>query len=137
MGDALSERVVAITGAGNGIGREHALLFASEGARVVVNDLGGAGDGTGADAGAAQKVVDEIVSAGGEAVAHTEDISAWSGGASLVQTAVDAFGRLDALVNNAGILRDAFIGSMSEQQWDAVIQVHLKGHFVALRHAVE
>jgi len=137
MGDALSERVVAITGAGNGIGREHALLFASEGARVVVNDLGGAGDGTGADAGAAQKVVDEIVSAGGEAVAHTEDISAWSGGASLVQTAVDTFGRLDALVNNAGILRDAFIGSMSEQQWDAVIQVHLKGHFVALRHAVE
>jgi NAD(P)-dependent dehydrogenase (short-subunit alcohol dehydrogenase family) len=137
MGDALSERVVAITGAGNGIGREHALLFASEGAKVVVNDLGGAGDGTGSDASAAQKVVDEITAAGGEAVAHTDDISRWEGGHSLVQAAVDSFGRLDALVNNAGILRDAFIGSMSEQQWDAVIQVHLKGHFVALRHAVE
>jgi NAD(P)-dependent dehydrogenase (short-subunit alcohol dehydrogenase family) len=137
MGQALEGRVVAITGAGNGIGREHALLFASEGAKIVVNDLGGAGDGTGSDAGAAQKVVDEITSAGGEAVAHTEDISTWSGGESLTSTAVEAFGRLDALVNNAGILRDAFIGSMSEDQWDAVIQVHLKGHFVALRHAVE
>jgi NAD(P)-dependent dehydrogenase (short-subunit alcohol dehydrogenase family) len=137
MGQALEGRVVAITGAGNGIGREHALLFASEGAKIVVNDLGGAGDGTGADAGAAQKVVDEITRTGGEAVAHTEDISTWAGGESLVRTAVESFGRLDALVNNAGILRDAFIGSMSEDQWDAVIGVHLKGHFVALRHAVE
>ena len=137
MGNALEGRVVAITGAGNGIGREHALLFASEGAKVVVNDLGGAGDGTGSDASAAQKVVDEIQSAGGEAVAHTEDISIWSGGASLIAAAVDTFGRLDALVNNAGILRDAFIGSMSEDQWDAVIKVHLKGHFVPLRHAVD
>jgi NAD(P)-dependent dehydrogenase (short-subunit alcohol dehydrogenase family) len=137
MGNALEGRVVAITGAGNGIGREHALLFASEGAKVVVNDLGGAGDGTGSDAGPAHKVVDEIQAAGGEAVAHTEDISSWSGGESLVAAAVDAFGRLDALVNNAGILRDAYIGSMSEDQWDAVIKVHLKGHFVPLRHAVD
>jgi NAD(P)-dependent dehydrogenase (short-subunit alcohol dehydrogenase family) len=137
MGNALEGRVVAITGAGNGIGREHALLFASEGAKVVVNDLGGAGDGTGADAGPAQKVVEEIEAAGGEAVAHTEDISTWEGGASLVQTAVESFGRLDALVNNAGILRDAFIGGMSEEQWDAVIKVHLKGHFVPLRHATD
>ncbi len=137
MGNALEGRVVAITGAGNGIGREHALLFASEGAKVVVNDLGGAGDGTGADAGPAQKVVEEIQAAGGEAVAHTEDISTWDGGASLVQTAVDSFGQLDALVNNAGILRDAFIGGMSEDQWDAVIKVHLKGHFVPLRHATD
>jgi NAD(P)-dependent dehydrogenase (short-subunit alcohol dehydrogenase family) len=137
MGDALSERVVAITGAGNGIGREHALLFAAEGAKVVVNDLGGAGDGTGSDATPAQKVVDEITAAGGEAVAHTEDISTWDGGESLVQTAVDAFGELDALVNNAGILRDSFIGGMSEEQWDAVIKVHLKGHFIPLRAATD
>ncbi|HWE33124.1 MAG TPA: SDR family oxidoreductase [Solirubrobacteraceae bacterium] len=137
MGNALAGRVVAITGAGNGIGREHALLFAAEGAKVVVNDLGGAGDGTGSDATAAQTVVDEITSAGGEAVAHTEDISSWEGGASLVRAAVDAFGQLDALVNNAGILRDAFIGGMSEDQWDAVIKVHLKGHFVPLRHATD
>jgi len=137
MGNTLEGRVCAITGAGNGIGREHALLFASEGAKVVVNDLGGAGDGTGADASAAQKVVDEIEAGCGEAVAHTDDISTWDGGRSLVQTAVEAFGQLDALVNNAGILRDAFIGSMTEDQWDAVIKVHLKGHFVPLRHAVD
>jgi NAD(P)-dependent dehydrogenase (short-subunit alcohol dehydrogenase family) len=137
MSNALEGRVVAITGAGNGIGREHALLFASEGAKVVVNDLGGAGDGTGSDATAAQKVVDEIRAAGGEAVAHTEDISTWEGGESLVEAAVDAFGQLDGLVNNAGILRDAFIGGMSEEQWDAVIKVHLKGHFIPLRAATD
>ena len=131
----LEGRVAAITGAGRGIGREHALLFASEGAKVVVNDLGGAGDGTGADTSAAQAVVDEIVAAGGEAVAHTEDISTWGGAESLIGTAVSEFGRLDVLVNNAGILRDAFIAGMSEEQWDAVIQVHLKGHFCCLRHA--
>jgi NAD(P)-dependent dehydrogenase (short-subunit alcohol dehydrogenase family) len=137
MSNALEGRVVAITGAGNGIGREHALLFASEGAKVVVNDLGGAGDGTGADIGPAQKVVEEIQAAGGEAVAHTEDISTWEGGGSLVRTAVDAFGQLDGLVNNAGILRDSFIGGMSEEQWDAVIKVHLKGHFIPLRAATD
>jgi NAD(P)-dependent dehydrogenase (short-subunit alcohol dehydrogenase family) len=137
MSQVLAGRICAITGAGRGIGREHALLFASEGAKVVVNDLGGAGDGTGADASAAQAVVDEIVQAGGEAVANTDDISTWDGGRALTQAAVDAFGQLDVLVNNAGILRDAFIGSMSEEQWDAVIQVHLKGHFSPLRHAVD
>jgi NAD(P)-dependent dehydrogenase (short-subunit alcohol dehydrogenase family) len=134
---ALEGRVCAITGAGRGIGREHALLFASEGAKVVVNDLGGAEDGTGADVSAAQAVVDEIAASGGEAIAHTEDISTWDGARTLTETAVDSFGRLDVLVNNAGILRDAFIGSMTEEQWDAVLQVHLKGHFAALRHAVD
>ena len=136
MGD-LDGRVAIITGAGRGIGREHALLFAQEGAKVVVNDLGGAGDGTGSDASAAQTVVDEITAAGGEAVAHTDDISTWGGAASLVQTAVDSYGQLDVLVNNAGILRDAFLAGMTEEQWDAVIQVHLKGHFACLRHAAE
>ncbi len=132
---SLEGRVAAITGAGRGIGREHALLFASEGAKVVVNDLGGAGDGTGSDASAAQQVVDEITAAGGEAVANTEDISSWSGAESLVAQAVDAYGQLDVLVNNAGILRDAFLASMTEEQWDAVIQVHMKGHFCGMRHA--
>jgi NAD(P)-dependent dehydrogenase (short-subunit alcohol dehydrogenase family) len=134
---ALEGRICAITGAGRGIGREHALLFASEGARVVVNDLGAAPDGSGADSSAAQQVVDQIVGAGGEAVAHTDDVSSWDGARSLVETAVGTFGRLDVLVNNAGILRDAYIGSMSEEQWDDVIRVHLKGHFAALRHAVD
>jgi NAD(P)-dependent dehydrogenase (short-subunit alcohol dehydrogenase family) len=134
---ALEGRVAAITGAGRGIGREHALLFAAEGARVVVNDLGGAADGSGSDVSAAQAVVNEIGEAGGEAVAHTEDISTWAGAQSLVGQAVESFGQLDVLVNNAGILRDAFVASMSEEQWDAVIQVHLKGHFACLRHAAE
>jgi NAD(P)-dependent dehydrogenase (short-subunit alcohol dehydrogenase family) len=134
---ALEGRVAAITGAGRGIGREHARLFASEGAKVVVNDLGGAPDGSGSDVSAAQAVVNEITEAGGEAVAHTEDISSWDGAESLVRQAVESFGRLDALVNNAGILRDAFIASMSEEQWDAVLGVHLKGHFAPMRHAAE
>jgi NAD(P)-dependent dehydrogenase (short-subunit alcohol dehydrogenase family) len=134
MMGALDGRVCVITGGGRGIGREHALLFASEGAKLVINDLGGAPDGTGSDLSAAQAVVDEI---GADAVAHTEDISTWDGARSLIQTAVDQFGRLDVLINNAGILRDAFIGSMSEDQWDDVIRVHLKGHFAALRHAVD
>jgi NAD(P)-dependent dehydrogenase (short-subunit alcohol dehydrogenase family) len=129
--------VCAITGGGRGIGREHALLFASEGARVVVNDLGAAPDGTGADVSAAQQVVAEIVDAGGAAVAHTDDVSSWEGARTLVEAAVASFGCLDVLVNNAGILRDAYIGSMSEEQWDAVIGVHLKGHFAPLRHAVD
>jgi NAD(P)-dependent dehydrogenase (short-subunit alcohol dehydrogenase family) len=134
---ALDGRTTVITGAGRGIGREHALLFASEGAKVVVNDLGGAPDGTGEDASAAQLVVDEIEAAGGEAVANHDDVSSWDGAANLIQQAVDAYGQLDVLVNNAGILRDAFIVSMTEEQWDAVLQVHLKGHFCALHHAAE
>jgi NAD(P)-dependent dehydrogenase (short-subunit alcohol dehydrogenase family) len=124
-----------ITGAGRGIGREHALLFAREGASVVVNDLGGASDGTGADAGPAQQVVEEIRAAGGTAVANTDGVSDWSGAQRLVEQAVDEFGRLDVVVNNAGILRDGYIASLTEQQWDAVIDVHLKGHLAVLHHA--
>jgi NAD(P)-dependent dehydrogenase (short-subunit alcohol dehydrogenase family) len=134
---ALDGRVAAITGAGRGIGREHALLFAREGAKVVVNDLGGANDGTGADAGPAKQVVDEIVAAGGEAVANTGDVASFAGATGLVEQAVDVFGRLDVVVNNAGILRDRFIAQMTEAEWDAVIHVHLKGHFSVLRHAAE
>jgi NAD(P)-dependent dehydrogenase (short-subunit alcohol dehydrogenase family) len=134
---ALDGRVTIITGAGRGIGREHALLFAREGAKVVVNDLGGAPDGSGSDASAAQTVVDEITAAGGEAVANHDDVASFDGARALVEQAVAAYGRLDVLVNNAGILRDRFIAAMSEQEWDAVINVHLKGHFCVLRHAAE
>ncbi|MFC9968116.1 SDR family oxidoreductase [Nocardia ignorata] len=131
----LDGRVAVITGAGRGIGREHALLFAREGAKVVVNDLGGANDGTGTDAGPAQQVVDEIVAAGGQAVANTDNIATWEGAKALVDQAISEYGSLDVLVNNAGILRDAFIASMDESQWDAVIAVHLKGHAATLHHA--
>ena len=128
-------RVCIVTGAGRGLGREYAQLLAAHGAKVVVNDLGGGRDGTGADAGPAQEVVDEITGAGGEAVANTDDISSWDGAAQLVQQAIDTFGRLDVLVNNAGILRDRMIFSMTEEEWDAVIRVHLKGTFAPSRHA--
>jgi NAD(P)-dependent dehydrogenase (short-subunit alcohol dehydrogenase family) len=122
-------RVVIITGAGGGIGREHALAFAREGAKVVVNDLGGARDGSGGDAGPAQQVVDEITALGGEAVANTDDISNWEGAERLVQQAIDTFGTVHVLVNNAGILRDRMMVNMTEAEWDAVIKVHLKGTF--------
>ncbi|GGO94332.1 putative short-chain dehydrogenase/reductase [Nocardioides phosphati] len=121
--------------AGRGIGREHALLFAREGARVVVNDLGGANDGAGSDAGPAQEVVAEILAAGGKAISNTDNIANWGGAGRLIEQAIDEFGRLDVLVNNAGILRDGFIASLEESQWDAVLDVHLKGHFATLRHA--
>lgn len=133
----LEGRVAVISGAGRGIGREHALLFAREGACVVINDLGGSNTGEGADGGPAQEVVDEIRTAGGTAVANTENVGTWNGAKSLVQQAIDEFGRLDVLVNNAGILRDGFIATLSEADWDAVINVHLKGHFLLLRHAAE
>ena len=129
-------RVVAITGAGGGIGREHALAYAAEGAKIVVNDIGGSRDGSGNSAGPAHDVVEEIKAAGGEAVAHTEDISTWDGAASLIQTAIDTFGTIDVLVNNAGILRDRMLANMSEAEWDAVIKVHLKGTFAPTQHAV-
>ncbi|HEY5251902.1 MAG TPA: SDR family oxidoreductase [Acidimicrobiales bacterium] len=132
---ALDGRVAIITGAGRGIGREHALLFASEGAKVVVNDLGGAVDGSGDDRTAAQQVVDEIKAMGAEAVANDDDIADWEGGRRLVASAIEAFGDLDVLVNNAGILRDKMLVNMAEEDWDSVIHVHLKGHFIPTRHA--
>lgn len=129
-------RVVIVTGAGGGIGRAHALAFAAEGARVVVNDIGVGLDGSPASGGsAAQAVVDEITAAGGEAVANGSDVSDWDQAASLIQTAVETFGGLDVLVNNAGIVRDRMIATTSEQEFDAVIAVHLKGHFATMRHA--
>ena len=124
-----------ITGAGRGIGREHALLFAAEGAKVVVNDLGGAMDGTGDDRTPAEQVVDEIRAMGGEAVANADNVADWEGGQRLIQTAVETFGDLHVLVNNAGILRDRVLVNMTEDEWDAVIAVHLKGHFVPTRFA--
>lgn len=132
---SLEGRVAIITGAGRGIGREHALLFAQEGASIVVNDLGGSNAGEGADAGPAQEVVDEIVAAGGKAVANTDNVADWDGAQKLVAQAVGEFGGLDVVVNNAGILRDAFIAGMTEQEWDSVITVHLKGHAAVLHHA--
>jgi NAD(P)-dependent dehydrogenase (short-subunit alcohol dehydrogenase family) len=128
-------RVAIVTGAGRGIGREHALLLASQGAKVVVNDLGGAMDGTGSDIGPAQQVVQEITAAGGEAVANTDDVSDFAGAEQLVKTAVESFGQLDVLVNNAGILRDRMLVNMTEDEWDAVIKVHLKGTFAPSRWA--
>ncbi len=132
---ALDGRVAIITGAGRGLGREHALLFASEGAKVVVNDLGGNIDGTGDDRAPAQQVVDEIKAAGGEAVANVDNVADFDGAKRLIQTAVDTFGELHVLVNNAGILRDRVLVNMTEQEWDAVIHVHLKGHFCPTHHA--
>ncbi|WP_278314600.1 SDR family oxidoreductase [Lolliginicoccus levis] len=131
----LDGKVAIVTGAGRGIGREHALLLAAEGASVVVNDLGGANDGTGTDAGPAQQVVDEITAAGGTAAANTDNVATWDGAERLVQQAIDTFGDLHILVNNAGILRDAFLAGMTEEQWDAVMAVHLKGHAAPTRHA--
>ena len=132
---SLDGRVAVITGAGRGIGREHALLFASEGARVVVNDLGSGVDGAGDDRSLAQAVVDEITELGGVAVANTDDVADWEGGKRLVGTAVEAFGDLHILVNNAGILRDHVLVNMTESDWDSVIHTHLKGHFVPTCHA--
>ena len=126
---SLDGTVLAVTGAGRGIGRDIALLAAAEGARVVVNDLGGAADGTGEDAGPAQQVVDEITSGGGEAVANTASVSEKDGAASIIQDALDSFGRIDCVVNNAGILRDKIFHRMSAEEFEAVIQVHLLGSF--------
>ena len=130
-------RIVVITGAGRGIGREHALEFASQGAKIVVNDLGAEVDGTGSSAGPAGEVVDEIRGMGAEAVANGDDVSDYDGAGRLIQTAIDTFGGLDVLVNNAGILRDRMMVNMTIEEWDAVIRVHLRGTFAPMRHASE
>jgi len=132
---SLDGRVAIITGAGRGIGREHALLFAAEGAKIVVNDLGGANDGTGSDTTPAQDTVADIKAMGGEAIVNGDNVADWDGAKRLIDSAIEAFGDLDILVNNAGILRDRVLINMTEAEWDAVINVHLKGHFCPTRHA--
>jgi NAD(P)-dependent dehydrogenase (short-subunit alcohol dehydrogenase family) len=132
---SLDGRVAIITGAGRGIGREHALLMAAEGARIVVNDLGGAADGSGSDSGPADEVVAEIEAMGGEAVANSANVTDWEGVQGMVNQAVETYGDLHILINNAGILRDRVVVNMTEAEWDAVIAVHMKGHFVPSRWA--
>ena len=128
-------KIAIVTGAGRGIGREHAMSLARHGAKVVVNDLGGERDGTGTDVSPAQQVVDEIVAGGGEAIANGDNVADWDGAQRMVDMAIETFGGLDAVVNNAGILRDRMLANMTEQEWDAVINVHLKGTFAPARHA--
>jgi NAD(P)-dependent dehydrogenase (short-subunit alcohol dehydrogenase family) len=135
MGDMLAGRVAVVTGAGRGIGREHALMLAAHGAKVMVNDVGGAVDGSGNDITPARQVIDEIRAAGGTAIANGDDISDWEGAQRLVKQALDEFGGLDVVVNNAGILRDRMLVNMTESEWDAVIKVHLKGTFAMSRWA--
>lgn len=130
-------RVVVITGAGRGLGREYALAFAAEGAKVVVNDIGASLSGEGFDVSPAQAVVDEIVAAGGQAIANRDDIADWDGAGRLVAAAIDGFGRLDVVVNNAGIVRDRMFVSATLEEWDATMRVHLGGHFCVARHAVD
>ena len=132
---SLDGKVAIVTGAGRGIGREHALLLASAGAKVVVNDLGGSSAGEGQDAAPAQQVADEIKAQGGEATANFDNVADFQGSENMVKQALGDFGRLDILVNNAGIIRDRMLVNMSEDEWDAVIAVHLKGHFAPTRHA--
>jgi NAD(P)-dependent dehydrogenase (short-subunit alcohol dehydrogenase family) len=135
MAGLVEGRVCIVTGAGRGIGREHALMLAEHGAQVVVNDLGGSSAGEGADAGPAHEVVEEIRGMGGEAVANGDDVSDFAAAERMIAQAVDTFGRLDVLVSNAGILRDRMLVNMAESEWDAVIKVHLKGTFGPARHA--
>lgn len=130
-------RVVIVTGAGRGLGREHVLELARQGARVVVNDVGVATDGGGGSAGPAEEVVAEVRALGGEAVANQDDVADYAGAGRLVATAIEAFGGLDAVVNNAGILRDRMFVSSTVDEWDAVIRVHLRGHYCVSRQAVE
>ncbi|MBW2272184.1 MAG: SDR family NAD(P)-dependent oxidoreductase [Deltaproteobacteria bacterium] len=133
----LDGKVAIVTGAARGLGRVEALELAKLGARVVVSDLGTAGDGSGRDEGPAQAVVDEIKAAGGEAVAHFGDVADWNDSKAMIQTAVDSFGDLNILVNNAGFCRDKMVFGMSEDEFDSVIRVHVKGHFCGIRHATE
>jgi len=135
MGDRLKGKVTVITGAGRGIGRGIALLMAEEGAKVVVNDLGGASDGTGGASSPADDVVAEIKKKGGEAVSNYDTVATAEGGENIIKTAIDSFGRIDVLVNNAGILRDRMVFNMSPEEWDAVIKVHLYGHYNCTKHA--
>ena len=135
MANLCEGRVAIVTGAARGVGKENALLLAKEGARLVVNDLGGAVDGSGTDATPAQEVANEIIAGGGEAVVNGDDVSSWDGAKNMIDQAIDTYGKLDILVNNAGILRDRMLVNMTEQEWDAVIQVHLKGTFAPSRHA--
>ena len=128
-------KIAIVTGAGRGIGREHALSLARQGAKVVVNDLGGNMDGTGGDLSPAQQVVEEIKAMGGEAVANGESVSDYAGAQRMINAAIETFGDLHIVVNNAGILRDRMLFSMTEEEWDAVITVHLKGTFAPTRHA--
>ena len=131
----LDGRVAIVTGGARGIGREHVLSLAAEGAAVVVNDLGSARDGSGGDPSAAEQVVAEVEAAGGRAVANADDVSDWAGAGRMVQQAIDVFGGLDVLVNNAGILRDRAMANVSEEEWDAVVKVHLRGHAAPIHHA--
>ncbi|MFC7447972.1 SDR family oxidoreductase [Rhodococcus daqingensis] len=135
MSGLVDGRVVIVTGAGRGIGRAHALAFAAEGAKVVVNDIGVGGDGSATGESPGEQVVAEIIAAGGQAVVNGDDVADWDGAQNLIKTAIDNFGGLDVLVNNAGFLRDRMLVGMSEEEWDSVIRVHLKGHFAPLRHA--
>ena len=131
----LDGKVIIVTGAGGGIGREHALALAKQGAAVVVNDLGGARDGTGGGSSMADKVVEEIKAGGGEAVANYDDVSSVQGGQNILKTGLDAFDKVDGVVNNAGILRDKSFANTSEDMWDIVVKVHLKGTY-CVTHAV-
>jgi NAD(P)-dependent dehydrogenase (short-subunit alcohol dehydrogenase family) len=134
---SLENRVVIVTGGGRGIGREHALYLAKHGALVVVNDLGGSSDGSGSDKSAAEEVVSEIVAAGGTAVSNTDSVTDFKGAKAIVETAIDAFGDLHAVINNAGILRDHMLVSMTEEDFDLVVAVHLKGTFAVSKFAAE
>ena len=136
MSGICQDRVVIVTGGGRGIGREHALEFARQGAKVVVNDLGAEVDGTGGSPGPAGEVVDAIRAMGGEAVANGDDVSDYEAAGRLVRTAIDTFGGLDVLVNNAGILRDRMLINMTPEEWDDVIRVHLRGTYATSQHAV-
>ena len=135
MGDRLKGKVAIVTGGGRGLGRAHCLALADEGAKVVVNDLGGEVDGTGAAKGPADEVVSEIKAKGGEAIANYGSVASYTDAEALIKAAIDTYGKLDILVNNAGILRDRMVFNMAEEEWDAVVAVHLKGHFNTVRHA--
>ena len=136
MANLCEGRVAIVTGAARGVGKENALLLAKEGARLVVNDLGGAVDGTGADATPAQEVANEIIAGGGEAVVNGDDVSSWDGAKNMIDQAIDTYGKLDILVNNAGILRDRMIYNTTEEEWDRVMAINAKGVFLGTKHAI-